>query len=278
MHYTVLPPPPPLDRYVHCLWFLRGTGSGSTDTVVTDGRLELVLHLADPFAEVGADGVARTQADALVAGQLTRPLLLRPGAVIDVVGIRFRTAGAAAILRRVDPFTDRVVGMRDVSPLLRDRLLSAVGRVTSPAERVAAIARVLAGVARHDRVDPLAMHSATALSRDPSVPIRRLAEMFDCSPRTLERRIRAGTGVSPALLRRVLRFRRAYPLLEAAGRGGWARAAIAAGYHDQAHCLRDFRRFTGTAPGRHFATAGLGDQFLGDGAVASVQDATMAGR
>jgi hypothetical protein len=67
-------------------------------------------------------------------------------------------------------------------------------------------------------------------------------------------------------------------MLEAAGRGGWARAALEGGYHDQAHCLHDFRRFTGSTPGRHFATAGLGDQFLGDGAVASVQDGALAGR
>lgn len=279
MHYTVLPPPPPLDRYVHCIWFLRGTGGGHADTVVADGRLELVLHLADPFAELGPDGVARTQADALIAGQLTRPLLLVPGGTADVVGIRFRTAGAAAVLRDAAPFTDRVVAMREVAPRLRDRLLTALRQAATPAERVTAIARVLACVARHDRVDPLAEHAASLLGRDPSTTIRRVTRALDCSARTLERRVRTSTGVSPALLRRVLRFRRTYPLLEAAGRGGWARAALLGGYHDQAHCLRDFRRFTGTSPGRHFGgSAGLAEQFLGGGSVASVQDGTEAAR
>jgi AraC-like DNA-binding protein len=263
---------------VHCLWFLRGSGTGGIDTIVADGRLELVLHLGDPFAEVGADGVARAQDDALVAGQLTRPLLLRPGAKIDVVGIRFRTAGARAVLRSATPFTDQVVTMRDVSPALRDRLLVAASSAEAPHARAAAIAGVLAAVARADRLDPFAQRASAVLSHAPSTPIRKLSEDMCCSPRTLERRLQASTGVAPSLLRRVLRFRRAYPLLEAAGRGGWARAALEGGYHDQAHCLRDFRRFTGSTPSRHFGAAGLGDQFLAADAVASVQDGALAAR
>ncbi|HEY9442989.1 MAG TPA: DUF6597 domain-containing transcriptional factor, partial [Gemmatimonadales bacterium] len=94
MDYLELSPPPPLDRLVHRFWFLRtgaGAESSGMQTIVPDGRCEIVLHLGEPFAELDGAGRASPQRRALAAGQLTAPFRLaaRPGA--DVIGIRLRT-------------------------------------------------------------------------------------------------------------------------------------------------------------------------------------------
>ena len=61
--YLELPAPPPLDALIHCFWFLRGPmARPEVQSVVPDGRMEIVLHLGEPFSEVGPDGVARPQA------------------------------------------------------------------------------------------------------------------------------------------------------------------------------------------------------------------------
>ena len=55
MDYLELSPPPPLDRLVHRFWFLRtgaGAESSGMQTIVPDGRCEIVLHLGEPFAEL----------------------------------------------------------------------------------------------------------------------------------------------------------------------------------------------------------------------------------
>jgi transcriptional regulator GlxA family with amidase domain len=83
-------------------------------------------------------------------------------------------------------------------------------------------------------------------------PVSRIADAYRVSPRTVERKVLGATGLPPSLLRRVLRFRRAFRMLGDAPRGTWARVAAGAGYFDQAHLIRDFRRFAGSAPAEFF--------------------------
>ena len=60
--------------------------------------------------------------------------------------------------------------------------------------------------------------------------------------------------MDPTLLRRILRFRAAFRLLERLPPGRWGRVAPRVGYFDQAHLIRDFRRFAGAAPSVFFST------------------------
>jgi AraC-like DNA-binding protein len=254
MQYLELSPPPPLAGIVRCFWFLRGAlPVAAPQTVVADGRIEIVLHLAEPFGRVEADGVARRQDEVLAAGQLTRPIHLVGSTVADVVGIRFRTAAAGTVLREdLGALTDSVVPLGDCARALRARLREAVQRADPPATRVAALSAVLlrslAGA-----TDPVAAGFVAACERDPASRVHESARRFGVSARTLERRVHRATGLRPALLRRVIRFRRAVPMLGAADRGNWSRTALDAGFFDLAHLDRDFRAFAGVSPTTFFA-------------------------
>jgi transcriptional regulator GlxA family with amidase domain len=79
-----------------------------------------------------------------------------------------------------------------------------------------------------------------------------LARGLGTTARTLERRVRHATGLSPRALRAVLRFRRVFRRLDRSPAGSWARVAVESGYYDQAHMIREFRRFAGASPGRFF--------------------------
>ena len=52
--------------------------------------------------------------------------------------------------------------------------------------------------------------------------------------------------MAPKLLARILRFQRAVGLMEQPL--GWAEIALACGYYDQAHLIRDFKQFAGSSP------------------------------
>ena len=91
------PPPPPLAGWIRTFWRLRGHGLGQ-QPVVPDGRMEIVIHLADCFHQIDASGNSSAQDEVMLAGQLTAPLLLAAGASADGIGSRFRTAGARALL------------------------------------------------------------------------------------------------------------------------------------------------------------------------------------
>jgi methylphosphotriester-DNA--protein-cysteine methyltransferase len=75
---------------------------------------------------------------------------------------------------------------------------------------------------------------------------RSLASELGTSERQLERAFREHVGLGPKRYARIVRLRAAR---EALARGAsQLEAALAAGYHDQAHLHRDARALTGTTP------------------------------
>ncbi|HSA56711.1 MAG TPA: helix-turn-helix domain-containing protein, partial [Gemmatimonadaceae bacterium] len=256
MEYQELAPPPPLDEVVHCFWFLRDPDGGAAgappQTVVPDGRLEIVIHLAEPFAFVDGAGVHHRQAPVLIGGQLTSPIRLAARGPSDVVGIRFRTDGA----RRVLPFplaevTGGVVPLAELLPRLAGALADAAASREEAAARAGALSRIL-GRTAHVEASPVLSSAVRSLGAPRAPRLEALARELGVSVRTLERRVRDEVGLSPRDLRRVLRFRRAFRLLDGTPQGAWTRVALAAGYFDQAHLIRDFRRLAGAPPSAFF--------------------------
>lgn len=77
--------------------------------------------------------------------------------------------------------------------------------------------------------------------------IATLATEVGASRKHLAERFREEIGVSPKTLARVLRFRRAFQLLDY-GQLSLPEIAYRCGYSDQAHLNRDFRGFAGATP------------------------------
>jgi AraC-like DNA-binding protein len=60
-------------------------------------------------------------------------------------------------------------------------------------------------------------------------------------------------------LSRILRFRRAVqkmPTLDRMAQPSWADFAVACGYYDQAHFIREFQEFAACTPGRFLQSRG----------------------
>jgi AraC-like DNA-binding protein len=146
--------------------------------------------------------------------------------------------------------TNRAVSLDDLlgsqAAALRDRL----GEARGWRDRFAIIDAVLAG-----RLEDAAMPSPgvewawTQLeARAGAVPIGALAAELGWSRKRLSARFRDQIGLTPKTAARVLRFQALVRRLRAGEAAGWAELALECGYFDQAHLVRDVRRFTGLAP------------------------------
>ncbi len=263
MNYHELGVPAPLDQLVHRIWFLRGTGDEPSQPVVPDGRVELILHRGEPFGRLDQADRLEHQSGELVAGQLLGPIRLVPRGAIDVVGIRFRSAGARSILGLpLHELAGHIEDLQAVRPDLA-RALRAAARARRPEDCVHAITQVL--LRRAGPPPALLVRAAVQAMERPGPGIGALARRLGVTSRTLERQLRDEVGLAPKTLHRVLRFRRAFRLLDRTPRGAWARVAAASGYFDQAHLIREFRAFTGATPSRFFrAEPGLARNFVGE--------------
>jgi transcriptional regulator GlxA family with amidase domain len=80
------------------------------------------------------------------------------------------------------------------------------------------------------------------------VRIDDVARALGWSRRRLERTFARELGIRPKLFARIARLNAVLAGLDAAERASAVDVALAAGYFDQAHLLRDFRRLAGRTP------------------------------
>ena len=178
---------------------------------------------------------------AFVAGPDTgpAPVTSPPGSVL--LGVRFRPwAGGAALGLPLSELRDRRVDLAELRPELAERLHAELAPMAA-ARELERIARELAAAPG----DP-AVAAAVARLADPATRIEALADDLGFSEHQLRRRFHAAAGYGPKTLQRVLRFRR----FLAGPREDLARAALDAGYADQAHLAREVARLAGTSPTR----------------------------
>lgn len=86
------------------------------------------------------------------------------------------------------------------------------------------------------------------VANDGQVTIRSLAEEVGWSRKHLIVMFKEQIGLRPKTMSRILRFRSVCRRVLESRRVNWADLAMASGYSDQSHLIRDFRRLTGQSP------------------------------
>lgn len=237
--YQEFEPPAALRPFVRAIWtYAAPTPEPTVQRIAPDGCPELILDIGTPYEEQGEDGVFRLQPRALFAGQMTRPLALRPAGPVELVAVRFEPDGARGWLERP------AVGATDRRLDMTGRLAGVTAPAGDPEAQVAVMVRVL----DHHRLrngwslDPVVRAEIEAAATDRPDPERSSGER-----RALQRRFSDRVGVPPRTLRSVFRFRRVFDLAAEPGPEalGWLEAGLEAGYFDQPQLARDFRRFLG---------------------------------
>jgi transcriptional regulator GlxA family with amidase domain len=125
---------------------------------------------------------------------------------------------------------------------LAERLAGAAAR-----ERRALLVDAIAGRLRDARPpDALVAHAAGLLAR--GLPVAETSREVALGARHLRRRFHDAVGYGPKTLQRVLRLRRFLALAEATAAPDLARAAVEAGYADQAHLTNECGELAGLTP------------------------------
>lgn len=256
MEYREFPPHPVLAPWVECFWFLRAPAEPAVDQeaperLLPDGRIELIIHLGDRFRRIDEDGQPELQDRLLIAGPMSRHILLAPSGRSDVVGIRFLPAGATRLLEvPATEFAEEIVEvggiLRQIDPDLSDRLAEQDGLE----DRAALLDRLLLQRFDVTRGLPEVVVEATRrlMTADGNLEIAALAATCGLGTRQLERLIKQTTGLSPKLLARILRFQSAVRRMEGEQPISLSMLALHSGYSDQSHMNRDFRQFAGLSP------------------------------
>jgi len=170
------------------------------------------------------------------------------------VQIDLTLTGARRLLgRQVAALAGKVVGIGDLDlPELR-AAAARLGELDGWGERFEALDALLGQAALRAAAPPGWVGWAwDRIERSAGrVEILGLARELGVSRKHLAETFRNELGMTPKRLARLVRFERLWKALRAApsAGGGWTLAALDHGYYDQAHFVREFRAFTGLAPG-----------------------------
>jgi AraC-like DNA-binding protein len=257
MDYQLHVPGRPLAHYVDYLWSLSDAPSHAQERVLPSGTFELVLNLADDeFRIYGGVEPCRRLGGAIVSGPYVRPFGIDTREHASVVGAHFKPGGALPFLT-VPPgaiggaHVDlAALWGRRAADELRERLASA----DSSARRFAVLEKSLTAHLPRRPGHP-AVPVALCLLARPGATVRRVAEHLELSSRRLEEVFRAEVGMSPRPFARIRRFQRALALAGRPAAPRWGALALAAGYFDQSHLIRDFVELSGFSPERLIARA-----------------------
>lgn len=245
--YREVRPRRELAPFVSAIWRIDAQESRrdppALEPILPDGCVEWILHFAEPFMIRREDGALARQAANLIAGPSTRATYLARGTESRVIGVRFHPGAARALgLPSLESLVDRVVETEDLAATRLVRAHAAIERVAEPT-RIEALERLLL-----DAFDSRKHRQGALLADRLNAPLRpsELARDLGVSIRTLERRFATDVGFPPATLRAIVRFRRALELIDARPESRLVDIALEAGYSDEPHLCREFRRFADT--------------------------------
>ena len=238
--YREAAPPAALAGAVACLWVGVTPADGAPPTrVLPDACVDLIWQRGSGVFLAGPD-----------TGPVIMPM--PPGTVL--AGVRLRPgAGGPALGRPLTGLLDQRPGPADLRGELPRgigaRLAAEVPGELPPDDALRRLIELTGELVTSAPPDPLVAAAARRLAR-PGAQVRDVAGELAVSERQLNRRCRAAIGYGPALLRRVLRFRRFVSWIDAAPGGPSDLAGLAAltGYADQAHLTRESSRLAGLPP------------------------------
>jgi AraC-like DNA-binding protein len=248
MPYWERPPDSRLAAYVERISFSTDpVGKASLPIrVIPDGRIDLLVSVDDR-------GAGRAD----VFGLKTGPLIVHSDERVANIALTFRPGAASALLGvRANELTDRSLAAGALlGAEVIERLLDAPDlRTRSLLLEAALLARVAAS-ASASKGDALGLQAAARIERRAGqIRVAELAAELGVGERRLERAFCAHVGVGPKTFARIARFRAAWRALERGGRP--VEVALAHGYFDQPHLVRDFVAFAGAAPRRIFPSRG----------------------
>ena len=242
-HYSERPCQPALRRWLWNYWEFQVESDGPSPVphhVPPDGSTSIALV-------VRSGGVQHAAA----SGPWLEPLVVPVTPGFAYYGVRFRPESGALTLG-VEPgrLLNRNQPLAALAPALTRRLTESIAGSESFDQVVAAMDRVF-----HDHVhqvsppDDIARDAVNLLiATRGEETIAALARSLRAAPRTLLRRFRRATGLTPKQFARICRFRHAAFQLMEANRPGWAQVASGTGFADQAHMINEFKDLTGLTP------------------------------
>ncbi len=251
MNFHQFEPSPALKTAVSCYWIIEGNETAASK-IIPDGSPEMIFHYGDPYEIFISESAAQIQPLSLVAGQLTRPITIRPTGKSGVFGVKFFPAGLWKLFKvNMQKLQNETLNLDNVLGINTQSFRESLAAADTHADRVYLADMFFLTQINNLRSSVLETLLNRIHTSEASISLQQLCADEKISARKLERTFNEVIGVSAKMYIRLSRFARAFRTLQ---QKELSKADISYlhGYFDQSHFNRDFKLFSGENPRSYF--------------------------
>jgi len=252
--YVSYQPGPPLNEFIDNFWLIEGGQARRLEKILPCGTSELVVNLKNDEIHIHDPQQPeryRRFSGAVFSGTYSQSFICNGLQHEAIMGVHFKAGGAFPFLNtEASELTNEHANLADLwggsGVELRERLCTAA----TPQQRFRLMESVLKRRLLCHTRDQAQMNVALkmfamggngalvrAVSRELGFSQRRFIQVFS-----------SHVGLTPKMFCRILRFQRARVSAERLKAPDWAELAVACGYFDQSHLIKDFKEFSGSTP------------------------------
>jgi AraC-like DNA-binding protein len=244
-------PSPPLQPFIQA-YKIIGSHDEKVNRVLPDTTPAIAFRFKGQIRYLAAEQSPVILPAAVVSGLRSTVRLINYQPDTAAMIVQFKATGAAAFFKTpLHELFERSVSLdhffnRQQTADIEEQL-SAAG---SDAQRVAAVNRFLLSQLRFPKQDALVLNALQQIhAAHGDINMKALAAASYLSQDAFEKRFRKVIGTTPKQIASIIRMR---SVLQQPANRSFTRLALDAGYFDQAHFNRSFKRFTGLTPTAFF--------------------------
>jgi AraC-like DNA-binding protein len=235
-----------LSGYVDSFWIAESYAQRhAQELVLPTGGMSLVINLDAANADAAVIWGARSKPLVL---DTSRPLRLMAAHFAAGRGFPFASC-PAGMLR------NEHVSLAEFWPSEGADLCERIANAATNRERFLALELFLTARVQASRpcTDAVRFALRELQVAGPAKPVADLVDRMGLSSQRFIDVFRNEVGLTPKLFARLTRFRRAIQTIDATPDLDWASLAVATGYFDQPHLIRDFNEFAGVSPSAYLS-------------------------
>ena len=238
--YKEYPPNILLSPYIETYWVSNDLIQGEeTIRILPDGCVDILFNWdSQHFVPQ-------------IIGTMTRYLDVTYINTIRMMGIRFRPCGISAFTRvPIDEFTNIKIDISLFNTLFDTSFFEQLLAIEHEIEKIHYMDSYLVNLLKNTfSIDPQMVYAVKLIRETKGIQtVSEVLNSICLCQRQFERKFKATTGITPKMFSSIIRFANTQKVSRISTNENLLSIALACGYYDHAHLIREHKRFAGNLP------------------------------